>query len=89
VRRQLWGLWTIFLASLVLLQAVLHLVPQRPDPWHPAQTAVATFVLTLLAFTAAVSSFALREELGDVLAPDPVPLALHAPRHRLFVRPAL
>jgi hypothetical protein len=67
-RRQLWSLWTIFLASLALELAILHLVPGRQKPWHPAQTAVAGFVLALLALPAAVSTFAMREKLREVRA---------------------
>ena len=66
VRRQLWGIWTIFLASLALQLAILHLVPGRQHPWHPAQTAVGGFVAALLSLPAAVSTFALREKLREV-----------------------
>ena len=65
IHRQLWSLWACCLALLALEVAAPHLVAPRQNPWAPAQTAVAGFVLTLLALTAAVSTFATREELDE------------------------
>jgi hypothetical protein len=62
-RRALWLLWAVFLALLALELAIPRLVPARPDPWHAGQTAVAGFVLSILALVAGVGTFALRESL--------------------------
>jgi hypothetical protein len=86
VRRQLWGLWALFLASLALQLALPQLVASRQHPWHSGQTAVAGFVLALFSLTAAVSSFALREKLRESCraAPDP-----SSPSHIASVRAML
>jgi hypothetical protein len=74
VRRGLWALWTTFLVALAALLATAHLVPARQHPWHPAQTAVAGFVLALLSLTLGVSTFAAREKLAEVRAATPAPV---------------
>jgi hypothetical protein len=61
-RRTLWLLWAGFLGLLALGLAASWL-PARADPWHQAQTAVAGFVLAILALVAGVGTFALRESL--------------------------
>jgi hypothetical protein len=55
----------LFAAALGFLPAIPRLVPTRPQPWDSAETAVATFVLALLALPVAVSTFAGRELLGE------------------------
>ena len=67
-RREAWGLWVVSVALLAVELAVPYLVPSRRDPWQGAETAVAGFVLALLSFPAAVSTFALREQLADAAA---------------------
>jgi hypothetical protein len=59
----LWLLWATFLGLLALELLIPYLVPNRPDPWYAAQTAVAGFVLALFSLTAGVGTFALRETL--------------------------
>jgi hypothetical protein len=78
-RRRLWALWAIFAAALALLVAIPHLVPSRPHPWYAAQIAVAGLVLALLSLPAAVSTFALRERLGEDRAAAPGPPAAAQP----------
>lgn len=59
-------LWVLWAACLALVGAALALpawLPSRPTPWYEAQTAVAGFVLTLLALLAGVGTFTLREAL--------------------------
>jgi hypothetical protein len=52
-----------------------RLVLLRHDPWHPAQTAVAGFVLALLSLTLGVSTFAQRERLGELRDAASEPIA--------------
>ena len=61
--RTLWLLWAIFFAAIALEVALPYVAPRRPL-WHPAQTAVAGFVLALLSLTIGIGSFALREALA-------------------------
>jgi len=63
-RGSLWAIWAACVALLGLELALPALLPLRADPWYPAQTAVAGFVLTLLALLAGVGSFTLRETLA-------------------------
>jgi hypothetical protein len=58
-----WLLWAIFLMLVAVEAWAPHVVPTRQHPWHPAATAVAGFVLALLALAAMVGTFALRETL--------------------------
>jgi len=69
-RRTLWLLWALFLASLALSLALPRILPSRLHPWHPAQAAVAGFVMALLSLAAAVGTFSLRESwvLRDIRA---------------------
>lgn len=69
-RRTLWLLWALFLASLALSLAIPWILPSRPHPWHPAQAAVAGFVMALLSLATGVGTFSLRESwaLRDIRA---------------------
>lgn len=60
-RRTLWLLWALFLGLLALSLALPGMLPSRPHPWHPAQAAVAGFVMALLSLAAGVGTFSLRE----------------------------
>lgn len=60
-RASLWTLWVISLLVLALQVAWTTLAAPRADPWNAAETAVAGFVLSLFALSAAVGSFAIRE----------------------------
>lgn len=59
----LWLAWGVLFASLLVWLAVPQMLPPRAHPWSEAQTAVAGFVLALLALVTAVGSFATRETL--------------------------
>jgi hypothetical protein len=72
LRRQLWALWLLALGLLACELGALYLAPDRVDPWHPAQTAVAGFLLALLGLTLGVSTFALRERLAELRAASEV-----------------
>ena len=63
-RVALWALWAAFLALIGVALALPALMPSRPTPWYQAQSAVAGFVLTLLALLAGVGTFTLRETLA-------------------------
>jgi hypothetical protein len=63
-RTSLWVLWTLFVATLALELGLAYRVSGRPDPWHTGQTAVAGFVLALMAVALGVWTFALRESLA-------------------------
>jgi hypothetical protein len=82
--RRLWVLWSICFAALAALLAVAHGVAGRPRPWHPAQTAVAGFVLALLALALGVSTFAAREKLAEIRAATPAPASLARTRGLLL-----
>jgi len=62
-RGGLWLAWGSCLALLALAPAISPVIPKRLDPWYRAEASVAGFVLSLLALTAAVGTFALRETL--------------------------
>jgi len=59
----LWLPWAVLLVSLAIWLALPQLVAPRPDPWSTAETAVAGFVLAILALVAGIGTFALRESL--------------------------
>jgi hypothetical protein len=59
----LWLAWGALLATLAVWLALPLLLAPRPAPWSAAETAVAGFVLALLALVAALGSFALRESI--------------------------
>ena len=59
----LWLLWAAMFATLLLWLVLPRYVPGRADPWYDAQTAVAAFVLVILALVGGVSSFAMREAI--------------------------
>lgn len=63
VRVRLWVVWALFAVALALLLTIPRFVPPRQIPWNAGQAAVAGFVLALLSLTAAVSTFAGREQL--------------------------
>jgi hypothetical protein len=63
-RASLWLSWALFVAALALELALAYRVSGRPDPWHAGQTAVAGFVLALIATALGVWTFALRESLA-------------------------
>jgi hypothetical protein len=75
IRVKIYSLWALCLALLALTHAIPGLVPVRPDPWNAGETAVAGFVMALLALAAGVSTFAARESLRDLRAAtsDPPP----------------
>lgn len=58
----LWLPWAVLFASLAIWLELPRLAPW-PDPWNAAETAVAGFVLAILALVAGIGSFALREAL--------------------------
>jgi hypothetical protein len=62
-RRTLWLAWSVCAAILAVEVAIPYLAPPRPDPWHPAQTALAGFILAIFSLAAAEGTFALRESL--------------------------
>jgi hypothetical protein len=59
----LWLVWAALFATLALWPALPRLLGHRADPWYDAQSAVAGFVLALLAVAAGVGTFSLRESL--------------------------
>ena len=58
-----WLLWLLMVVLLVLSAATPFFVSQTPAPYGDAGTSVLTFVVSLLAMTAAVGSLAARESL--------------------------
>ena len=62
-RVSLWLVWAVLVSSLAAWLALPRFVAPRPDPWNAAETAVAGFVLAILALVAGVWTFALRESL--------------------------
>ena len=62
-RVSLWLLWASLFGTLALWLALPAWCGHHEDPWYPAQSAVAGFVLALLALAAGLGSFALREAL--------------------------
>jgi hypothetical protein len=61
-----WSLWLPWAALFATLAAWLALpwwAPAYPEPWNAAETAVAGFVLAILALVAGLGTFALRESL--------------------------
>jgi len=72
-RASLWLFWALFLGALALEPLVAERVSARPDPWYAGQTAVAGFVLALIAVALGVWTFALHEALaqGDRAGLDP------------------
>jgi hypothetical protein len=62
------GLWIVWAALFALLPldavALFVLAPARADSWYAAEASVVQFVLGLLALTAGVGTFALRETLA-------------------------
>jgi hypothetical protein len=59
----LWLLWGALLATLPAWLAMPRFVAHRAVPWYDAQTAVAGFVLAMLALVAGLGSLAMRESL--------------------------
>jgi len=62
-RAALWLVWFLFAAILAIEVAVPYVAAPRPDAWHPAQTALAGFVVAIFSLAAAEGTFALRESL--------------------------
>lgn len=60
-RRSAWILWGAFLGGLAFELVIPRVLPSRPHPWDPAQTAVAEFILAIFSLVAAVGTFTLRE----------------------------
>lgn len=58
-----WASWAVFFATLCLWFALPRLVAPVPDPWNTAESAVAGFVLAILALCAGIGTFAMRESL--------------------------
>jgi hypothetical protein len=58
-----WASWAVLFATLGLWFALPRLVAPVPDPWNAAESAVAGFVLAILALCAGIGTFALRESL--------------------------
>lgn len=75
-RTSLWILWAACLLALVGIAFASQRVPLPGRAWVPAETAVAGFVLSLLALCAGVGTFAVRENYlsrhirGGALDPD-------------------
>jgi hypothetical protein len=64
-RASLWALWALALTLLALeLMLAGRLAASRIGAWHAGQTAVAGFVLAVIALPLGVWSFALREALA-------------------------
>jgi hypothetical protein len=61
--RTWWLSWAALFATLALWPALPRFVAPPREPWNAAETAVAGFVLALLALAAAIGTFALREAL--------------------------
>jgi hypothetical protein len=61
----LWLAWAVCFASLAVWPALPRLAAPPAESWNAAETAVAGFVLAILALVAAIGSFALRESLVD------------------------
>jgi len=59
----LWLLWGALAATVPTWLAMPGLVMPRSSPWYDAQTAVAGFVLAILALVAGIGTFAARESL--------------------------
>jgi len=59
----LWLVWALFAVILAAEVAFPYVVAPPADAWHPAQTAVAGFVLAIFSLAAAEGTFALRESL--------------------------
>lgn len=62
-RASLWLIWAALAGTLALWPALPAWIGHRADPWYAAQSAVAGFVMALLALAAGLGSFALREAL--------------------------
>jgi hypothetical protein len=58
----LWLPWAVLFATLAIWIELPRLAPW-PEPWNAAETAVAGFVLAILALVAGIGTFALRESL--------------------------
>ncbi|HSJ99335.1 MAG TPA: hypothetical protein VLC53_19825 [Myxococcota bacterium] len=61
--RSWWLSWAALFATLALWPALPRLVAPPREPWNAAETAVAGFVLALLALAAGIGTLALREAL--------------------------
>jgi hypothetical protein len=60
-----WLWWAALFASLSIWVAMPRFATPLPDPWNAAETAVAGFVLAILALVAGLGTFALRESLVE------------------------